>query len=192
MRLPVINDKGRIRWATVPDDCVGALDYPRPLREIIQRRGEVTVAIFSATHGVQKAFTVIRNNFKIQKNEMVQIMATGTGRPGILDSAELAFAAAVSRVRLIEQKQNGGRHLKKTKNERIDACAGDSSTGVGTDDPPTTLEAAKVPSGNVHELRQSEEVRTEQDSVFGVFGGTEGEDAPAHWRGPSESEERQL
>lgn len=192
MRLPVINDKGRIRWATVPDDCVGALDYPRPLREIIQRRAEVTVAILAATHGVQKAFTVIRNNFRIQKNEMVQLMATGTGRPAVLDSAELAFAAAVGRVRLIEQKQNGGRHLKKTKNERIDACAGDSSGGAGSDDTTTAMETPTVPSGDVHELRQSPEVRAESDSVFGVFGSAEGEDAPAHWRGSQEPKERQL
>jgi hypothetical protein len=192
VRLPVINDKGRIRWATIPDDCVGALDYPRPLREIIQRRAEVTVAIFAATHGIQKAFTVIRNNFRIQKNEMVQIMATGTGRPAILESAEIAFAAAVGRVRLIDQQQNGGRHKKTKSNERIDACAGDSAGGTGSDDETTTLEAPTLPPGDVHELRQGSEIRAESNSVFGLPGDAEGEDAPAHWRGTSELEERQL
>lgn len=192
MRLPVINDKGRIRWATIPDDCVGALDYPRPLREIIQRRAEITVAIFAATHGIQKTFTVIRNNFKIQKSDMVQIMATGIARPAVLEAAELAFAAAVGRVRLIEQQQNGGRHPKKKPNERIDACAGDSPGGTGPDDPTATMEAPTVLPGDVRELREGREVRSESNSVLGVFGDPEGEDAPAHWGGPTQSEEREL
>lgn len=189
MRLPVLNDKGRIRWAVIPDDCAGALDYPVPMREIIRRRAEIVVAVFSATHGVQGVFPYIRNAFKIQKCDMISIIATGQTRPALFESLELAFAAAVNRVRLIEQAQNGGRPPKKN-DERTEAGARDSAGRTGEDDEAATMEAPPLHGGPLRELREGGSLRAEPHPLHGVFGDPEGEDASADGGGPSQPPEQ--
>ena len=185
MRLPVVNDRGRVRWAVIPDDCAGALDYPVPLRDIVRRRAEIVVAVFSATHGVQQAFAYIRSAFRIQKCDLVAILATGVTRPAQLEALELAFAAAVGRVRLIPQNQRGGR---PKKHERTEASAGTPTGGLGEDDTTTAVETPEVHSGDVCELRQDPEVRTESHPVCGVFGDPAGEDAPTDGSQPTQSQ----
>jgi hypothetical protein len=178
VRLPVVNDQNRVRWAIIPDECVGALEYPRPLREIIQRRAEIAAAIFTATHGEAHAYNYFRKHFKVQRNEMLELMNTGIGQPRVIQGAELAFMAAMDRVRILPQPT--GRPPKKPKHESTDGSARNSPGGTGAIDSTTTLEAPAACTGGLCELCESGEVPAEPNSVRGVFEDPEGEDAPAH------------
>lgn len=98
MRLPVIDDNGKLKWAVIGDEHMGVLDRPLPLQTLIQARIAIISQIASATHGI-KAASHLSKVYRLTPKVMGRLFE-GRGTSAELRALELAFQNAIQRVRL--------------------------------------------------------------------------------------------
>lgn len=99
MNLPVIDDGAKVRWAKVPDDCAGLLNYAVSWKTTIVDRARVVVAVYNATHGA-KALRHLSATYKLRPSTMERLMRGEAKNLKEVEALDWAFQNAVGRVRL--------------------------------------------------------------------------------------------
>jgi len=99
MRLPVIDDEGKMRWAMLDDSLAGAIERPLPLETLLHQRANVVLSIAIATHGARSA-AHLSKTFGITPNAMAAILGSkATARQ--INALERAFQNALQRVKVV-------------------------------------------------------------------------------------------
>lgn len=98
MKLPVIDDQGKLRWAIIGDEYMGVLDRPLSLQTLIQARIAIISQIASATHGI-KAASHLSKIYRLTPKVLGRLFE-GRGTANEIRALELAFQNAIQRVRL--------------------------------------------------------------------------------------------
>lgn len=99
MRLPVVDDQGRVRWAFVPDDAAGELARPVALTAVVKGRAQFVAVVHAAVYG-PKASAMLKRVYKLTKRDMRRLLEAGWGTVRQLESLELAFQNSAGRVRI--------------------------------------------------------------------------------------------
>lgn len=99
MKVRAVDDHGKVRWATVPDDAVGELSRPLPLWSVVQSRARVVATVYAAVEGTS-AFAALRKTYGLTRADMRELLQHGWGTARQLKALELAFQNAVHRVKI--------------------------------------------------------------------------------------------
>lgn len=103
MRVPVVDENGKVRWAVIPDDCAGQLEHAMSIPQVLMSRAQVVYAVFHAIYG-PKWQSQLSAQFKLGPGTFRSLVEKGKPSARQLEALEVAFQNCVARIRLVAKK----------------------------------------------------------------------------------------